>query len=71
MMGGYFAGLLGSTNSPGSALYIAALLLVSLIILALFGLNPGFVPDAGQRLAAAALAIIIVSFVSSAVVITN
>lgn len=70
-LGGYFAGLLGSTNSPGSALYIAALLLVSLIVLALFGLNPGFVPDASQRLAAAALAIIIVSFVSSAVVITN
>lgn len=70
-IGGYFAGLLGSTNSPGSSLTIAALILISLVILALFGLHANFSPDANQKLAAAALAIIITSVISAATVVTN
>jgi len=70
-IGGYFAGLLGSTNSPGSSLTIATLVIVSLVILALFGLHANFEPNTAQKLAAAALAIIITSIVSAAVVVTN
>ena len=35
----YFAGLIGSTNSPGSGLNISVLLLLALILLAIFGID--------------------------------
>lgn len=70
-IGGYFAGLLGSTNSPGSSLTIASLLLVSLFIVFLLGLQSHDLVTAYQKIAAASLAIIITSVVSSSTVITN
>lgn len=70
-IGGYFAGLIGSTNSPGSALTLSALLLMSLIILALFGSTLHLTSHSEQTLAATALAIIIATILSAATVITN
>lgn len=72
-IGGYFAGLLGSTNSPGSSLNISALLLSSLFILVVFGFEIDFASPlhAQQTLAAAGLAIIITTIISCSIVITN
>lgn len=72
-IGGYFAGLLGSTNSPGSSLNISALLLTSLFILVVFGFEIDFASSshAPQTLAAAGLAIIITTIISCSIVITN
>ena len=70
-LNGYFAGLVGSTNSPGSGLVLSALLLASLFILTVFQFQVHFDTSPSQTLAAAALAIIITSIMSSASVITN
>lgn len=72
-IGGYFAGLLGSTNSPGSSLNISALLLTSLFILVVFGFEIDFTSSAHaqQTLAAAGLVIIITTIISCSIVITN
>lgn len=70
-LGGYFAGLVGSTNSPGSALSLSAVLLMSLLILALLGHHLHLIPNATQTISAAALAIIISSILGAANVITN
>lgn len=37
----YFAGLIGSTNTPGSGLMVSALLILGLILLAFFSINGG------------------------------
>ncbi len=68
---GYFAGLVGSTNSPGSGLMLSALLVISLIILILFGHFIHFASRPDQRLAAAGLAIIITTVIAAANVVTN
>jgi len=60
-LGGYFAGLFGSTNSPTSALSIATLLLMALILLGLWGTHIHFAPGAPQTVATIALAIVITS----------
>jgi len=70
-VGGYFAGLIGSSNSPGSALMLSGLLIFSLILLALLGHNFHFATDATQRLAAAALAIVVTSVIGAATLVTN
>lgn len=70
-LGGYFAGLVGSTNSPGSALSLSALLLMCLVLLGLFGPSIHFAISPSQTLATTALAIIIASILGAANVITN
>lgn len=70
-IGGYFAGLLGSTNSPGSSLNISAVILISLVLVGLFGFQGHLDPNSNQALAAAAVAIIIATIVSCSIVITN
>lgn len=69
-LGGYFAGLFGSTNSPTSALSLAALFLMSLIILALWGPHLNFSANSQQTLAAIAF-VIVVSSILGAGSITN
>lgn len=70
-LGGYFAGLVGSTNSPGSALNLAAMLITSLFFLALLGPYIHFSANSAESLAVAALAILICSVISAAIVVTN
>ncbi len=69
---GYFAGLVGATNSPGSGLLVACLLGLSLILLFVF--NTAHIDlgvNVSASLSACGLAIIIASFVGAAIVITN
>jgi putative OPT family oligopeptide transporter len=69
-LGGYFAGLFGSTNSPTSALSIASLLLLALILIAFW--RPYIALEAGSVQTLSALAIVIViTAVLSAASITN
>jgi putative OPT family oligopeptide transporter len=70
-LAGYFAGLVGSTNSPGSSLTLSALLLISLMLLALYEGQIHFATNPQQMLSAAAIAIIIATVVAAANIITN
>ena len=67
----YFAGLVGATNTPGSGLLMAALLLLSVILL-LF-LNPilHFSVQLNQASLAAALVVSVCSFIGIAVIMTG
>lgn len=69
-LGGYFAGLFGSSNSPVSALSIAAILLISLIVLALWHGQVNLVPGSPHTLLAIAF-VMVVSSILSAANITN
>lgn len=62
---GYFAGMVGASCSPSSALSLSALLLISLIIYALFGPHLHFATDPTQTLAVTALAISIASILGA------
>lgn len=68
---GYFAGLIGSSNSPISGVSLSVLLLASLVLLGLFHWAPGFTPDTKHLLEGEGLAIIIGTLVSSACAVTN
>jgi putative OPT family oligopeptide transporter len=68
----YFAGLIGSTNSPGSGLNISVLLLLALILLAIFGIDINFLGQVTQaELSSAGYAVFITAIVSAAIVIAN
>lgn len=68
---GYFAGLIGSSNSPISGVSLSVLLLASLVLLGLFHWAPGFTEDSKHLLEGEGLAIIIGALVSSSCAITN
>ena len=68
---GYFAGLIGSSNSPISGVSLSVLLLASLVLLGLFHWAPGFTQDTKHLLEGEGLAIIIGTLVSSACAVTN
>lgn len=70
-IGGYFAGLLGSTNSPASSLTISALLLSSLALLFITNLHSHGIVSQNQMLSSAALAIIMTSILAAGVILTN
>ena len=67
---GYFSGLVGVTATPGSAVIIAGLLIVALIIRLLLNTQVGIVTSA-QWLAAAAITILIGSVIEGAAAIAN
>ncbi len=67
---GYIAGLVGSSSSPLSALTIAAILTVSLSLLAILGTQIDFVASASQALSMAAVAIIISSVICVATAVS-
>ncbi len=68
---GYFAGLIGSSNSPISGVSLSVLLLASLLLLGLFHWAPGFTQDTKHLLEGEGLAVIIGTLVSSSCAITN
>jgi putative OPT family oligopeptide transporter len=69
---GYFAGLIGSSNSPGSGLIVSILLFLSLALVAILSLDVGFDSQAtGAQLLTAGFAILITAVIGSALVITN
>lgn len=67
---GYFAGLIGATNCPGSGLIVSALLIFSLILLAIYK-GVGGQMHVAERLSLSVIAIIVVSFIATSLVITN
>lgn len=70
-LGGYFAGLLGSSNSPISSVSLLSLLLSSLLLVGLLGYLPSLTQNARQLLAAQGFAIILGTIITSASAITN
>lgn len=68
----YFAGLIGSTNSPGSGLTVSALLIFALIMLAVLSVDANFLGEvAGTQLAAAGYTVLIITILSACIVIAN
>lgn len=68
---GYFAGLIGSTSSPGSGLIVCGLLIISLIIAGIYA-GAGHVNlQHVEKTALAAVAVTIIAIIASALVITN
>jgi putative OPT family oligopeptide transporter len=68
----YFAGLIGSTNSPGSGLSVCVLLFFSLITLALFSIDLSFVGEVSHvQLAAAGFAVMVIAILGAAMIIAN
>lgn len=68
----YFAGLIGSTNSPGSGLIVCVLLFFSLIMLSLLSIDISFVGEVShEQLAAAGFAIMVIAILGAAMVIAN
>jgi len=68
---GYFAGLVGSTNSPGSGLVVASTLILCLLVMLILGTEVHFSYKSAQTLGAAAVAVTACSFISAAMVIAN
>lgn len=68
---GYFAGLVGSSSSPGSALSLSGLLVISVVIFLLLDPIIHFTLHPNQTLGAIALAIGITTILGAANVITN
>lgn len=60
-IGGYMAGIVGSSSNPLSGVTIGALLIVSFLLLALLGTQVDFAVQVDDALAAAATAIVIAS----------
>lgn len=67
----YFAGLIGSTNSPVSGLLVSSLLIFSLILLALFSTQSGFNAAAGKELIGVIVAIGSTVVIGAALSISN
>ncbi len=70
-LAGYFAGLIGSSQSPISGVSLSVLLLASLLLLGLFHWAPEVTQDAKHLLEGEGLAIIIGTLVSSSCAITG
>jgi putative OPT family oligopeptide transporter len=68
---GYFAGLVGATNSPGSGLIVASLLILCLLTMLTLGTEIHFSYDSIQTLGAAALTITVCSLIGAALVLAN
>lgn len=68
---GYFAGLIGSSQSPISSVSLSVLLLISLMLLMFLRFVPQFTGQAAQLLAIEGFSIILGAIVSSACVISN
>jgi putative OPT family oligopeptide transporter len=68
---GYMAGLIGSSNSPISGIGIIAIALVSLLLLAILGSQPGLLGDPRANKLAIAIAIFITSVVLAIATISN
>ncbi len=67
---GYFAGLIGATNCPGSGLIVSGLLILTLIFLAIYSASAVHLYS-GETLSLAAIAVIVISFIGTSLVITN
>lgn len=67
---GYFAGLIGATNCPGSGLIVSGLLILTLIFLGIYSASTVHLYSAA-KLSLAAIAIIVISFIGTSLVITN
>ncbi|OGT30644.1 MAG: oligopeptide transporter, OPT family [Gammaproteobacteria bacterium RIFCSPHIGHO2_12_FULL_35_23] len=65
----YFAGLIGSTNSPGSGLLVSAILVFSLILILIFSIFSHLTPD--KNLDLAAFAIMVCSVIMVTITISN
>ena len=68
---GYFAALVGSSNSPGSGLLLSALLILSLILLLILGPFVHLKAHPNYAKNIAAFAIIVCSFIGASAVLTN
>jgi len=68
---GYFAGLVGATNSPASGLLVSAELMLALILLAILEPHINFKIHVHEATYAAALVVLVNAFIGSAVVMTN
>lgn len=68
---GYMAGLVGSSNNPISGVTIATILAISLILLALLGMEIDFGVDAGRATVAAATAVMVGAVVACAAAIAG
>jgi putative OPT family oligopeptide transporter len=66
VIGAYFAGLIGSTNSPTSALSLATLMLMSLVLMALLGQHLQLSTHPEYRLIAIAFTIMVATVISAA-----
>lgn len=66
----YFAGMIGSTNNPLSGLLIAAMLVLSVILLGFFH-NVIWYADHTKGLAAGAMAVMVCTIIASAVALSN
>lgn len=67
----YFAGLIGSTNSPVSGLLVSSLLVISLILVALLNTQAGFNAATGKELIGVVVAIGSSVVIGSALSISN
>jgi len=67
---GYFAGLIGSTNCPGSGLTVSGLLVLSLIFLGVYAAFSTHLFST-EKLSLAVIAIIVISLLSTSLVVTN
>jgi len=68
---GYFSGLVGATNNPGSGLMIATLLVLSLLFLVILNGHMNFASHNTKTMTLAALAIIVCAFVGNALVMSS
>lgn len=68
-LAGYFAGLVGSTNAPGSSMMIAGLLTLCLVMVLLFNFMPGFT-ELARPMDRAVIAIMITSILASVIMIS-
>ncbi len=68
---GYFAGLVGSTNSPISSMVVASSLITAVCLFGLLGANVHFSQDVGKAAQAVGLTILIVSLIGSAGAISS
>lgn len=68
---GYMSGLVGSSNNPISGVTIATILAISLILLAVLGLQVDFSIDVGRATSAAATAILVGAVVCCAAAISG
>lgn len=66
VIGAYFAGLIGSTNSPTSALSLATLMLMSLVLMGLLGQHLQFATHPELRIIAIAFTIMVATVISAA-----
>ena len=71
VIAGYFAGLVGVTNSPASGLFISALLILSSLLLIILGPEVHFHLHPNKALFIASVAVMICAFIGVAMVTTG